>query len=95
MIGQGAGKDTIRLIFRSPFQMELHIVLDGRKDLSGQLYRQLREAIRAGLCPLTAFYAASPGRQGLFFGFGAIDSIDINSTLDRLLRIFRELEGHA
>jgi len=28
--------------------MELHIVIEGRKDLSGQLYRQLSEAIRAG-----------------------------------------------
>jgi hypothetical protein len=25
--------------------MELHIALEGRKDLSGQLYRRLREAI--------------------------------------------------
>lgn len=28
--------------------MELHVVIDGDKDLTGQLYRQLREAIRAG-----------------------------------------------
>ena len=28
--------------------MELHIVIEGRKDLGGQLYRQLSDAIRAG-----------------------------------------------
>ena len=28
--------------------MELHIVIQGSKDLSGQLYRQLREAIESG-----------------------------------------------
>lgn len=28
--------------------MELHIVIEGRKDLAGQLYRQLRDAIRSG-----------------------------------------------
>jgi GntR family transcriptional regulator/MocR family aminotransferase len=28
--------------------MELHIVIQGRKDLSGQLYRQLRDAIQSG-----------------------------------------------
>lgn len=28
--------------------MELHLVIQGRKDLSGQLYRQLRDAIRSG-----------------------------------------------
>jgi GntR family transcriptional regulator/MocR family aminotransferase len=28
--------------------MELHVVITGHKDLSGQLYRQLREAIRSG-----------------------------------------------
>ena len=28
--------------------MELHVVIEGDKDLAGQLYRQLKEAIRAG-----------------------------------------------
>jgi GntR family transcriptional regulator/MocR family aminotransferase len=28
--------------------MELHVVIDGDKDLTGQLYRQLKDAIRAG-----------------------------------------------
>ena len=28
--------------------MELHVVIEGDKDLSGQLYRQLRDAIRSG-----------------------------------------------
>ncbi|HEX7639005.1 MAG TPA: GntR family transcriptional regulator, partial [Burkholderiaceae bacterium] len=28
--------------------MELHVVIEGGRDLSGQLYRQLREAIRGG-----------------------------------------------
>ena len=28
--------------------MELHIVIEGKKDLAGQLYRQLHEAIRSG-----------------------------------------------
>jgi GntR family transcriptional regulator / MocR family aminotransferase len=28
--------------------MELHITIDGRKDLAGQLYRQLSDAIRSG-----------------------------------------------
>jgi len=27
--------------------MELHVVIDGDKDLSGQLYRQLHDAIRS------------------------------------------------
>jgi hypothetical protein len=28
--------------------MELHVVIDGDKDLTGQLYRQLKEAMRTG-----------------------------------------------
>ncbi|WP_460106679.1 GntR family transcriptional regulator, partial [Pseudomonas sp. S3_E04] len=28
--------------------MELHVVINGRKDLSGQLYQQLRSAIESG-----------------------------------------------
>ena len=28
--------------------MELHVVINGRKDLAEQLYRQLREAIASG-----------------------------------------------
>jgi len=31
--------------------MELHVVIEGDKDLTGQLYRQLKEAIRAGRLP--------------------------------------------
>jgi GntR family transcriptional regulator / MocR family aminotransferase len=31
--------------------MELHVVIDGERDLSGQLYRQLRDAIRGGRLP--------------------------------------------
>ena len=31
--------------------MELHVVITGDKDLSGQLYRQLRDAIRGGRLP--------------------------------------------
>ncbi len=31
--------------------MELHVLIDGDKDLSGQLYRQLRDAIRGGRLP--------------------------------------------
>lgn len=29
-------------------KLELHIVLEGRKNLAGQVYRQLRDAIRDG-----------------------------------------------
>ena len=28
--------------------MELHILIDGKRDLGGQLYRQLSAAIRSG-----------------------------------------------
>ncbi len=28
--------------------MELHVVINGRKDLAGQLYQQLRAAIESG-----------------------------------------------
>ena len=31
--------------------MELHVVIEGSRDLAGQLYRQLHDAIRAGLLP--------------------------------------------
>ena len=31
--------------------MELHVLIDGDKDLSGQLYRQLHDAIRSGRLP--------------------------------------------
>jgi GntR family transcriptional regulator/MocR family aminotransferase len=32
-------------------RMELHVVIQGDKDLTGQLYRQLKDAIRAGRLP--------------------------------------------
>ena len=40
--------------------MELHVVINGRKDLAGQLYRQLRDAIESGR--LTAGTQLPPSR---------------------------------
>ena len=31
--------------------MELHVVIEGDRDLAGQLYRQLHDAIRSGRLP--------------------------------------------
>lgn len=31
--------------------MELHLIIDGKQDLAGQVYRQLKEAIRSGRLP--------------------------------------------
>jgi GntR family transcriptional regulator/MocR family aminotransferase len=48
-----------------------------------------------GVYSLAPFHAGPVERHGLFFGFGALDSIDIDAALDLLQRILVELDGQT
>jgi GntR family transcriptional regulator/MocR family aminotransferase len=54
----------------------------------------LRLARRAdvGIYSLANFYASEPPQQGLFLGYGAIDTLDIEPALARLRDILIEME---
>ena len=66
--------------------MELHVVIDGDKDLAGQLYRQLRDAIRAGR--LAAGEKLPPSRllaEQLGLSRKTVSEAYARLTFDRLL----------
>lgn len=66
--------------------MELHIVIEGRKDLSGQLYRQLRDAILSGR--LASGEQMPPSRllsAQLGFSRKTVSEAYAKLTLDKLL----------
>ena len=66
--------------------MELHVVITGDKDLSGQLYRQLDDAIRSGRLP--ADEQLPPSRllaQQLGISRKTVSEVYARLTLDRLL----------
>jgi GntR family transcriptional regulator/MocR family aminotransferase len=89
------GGDLAPWLEAIPTTVGFHVSAWLRKETDVDLLCRLARRLDVGIYPLAAFHAAPPRRQGLFFGFGAIDSIDIDAALDRLLRIFLELEGRA
>jgi GntR family transcriptional regulator/MocR family aminotransferase len=78
-----------------PTTVGFHLSAWLRRDTDVDLLCRLARRVEVGIYPLTGFYAGSARRPGLFFGFGAIDSIDIDVALDRLLRLFIDLEKGA
>jgi GntR family transcriptional regulator/MocR family aminotransferase len=66
--------------------MELHVVIEGDKDLSGQLYRQLRDAIRSGR--LAVDEQLPPSRllaEQLGISRKTVSEVYARLTLDKLL----------
>jgi DNA-binding transcriptional MocR family regulator len=66
-----------------------------RRDTDVDLLRRLARRLEGGTYPLSGVDAGAATRAGLFFGYGAIDSIGIDDAPDRLLRVFLELEASA
>jgi GntR family transcriptional regulator/MocR family aminotransferase len=89
------GADLSPWLEAIPTAVGFHLSAWLRRDTDVDLLCRLARRMEIGIYPLDGFHAALPERQGLFFGFGAIDSIDIDAALDRLRGIFLELgEGH-
>jgi GntR family transcriptional regulator/MocR family aminotransferase len=89
------GGDLAPWLEAIPTTVGFHLSAWLRPDIDAGLLCRLARRVEVGIYPLGPFHAAAPARQGLLFGFGAIDSIDIDTALDRLLPIFRELEARA
>ena len=62
-----------------------HVPLD-----IAQLLRRARRA-DVGLLSIAPFYHGAPRRQGLYLGYGAIDTLDIDAALGILLGILQDL----
>jgi GntR family transcriptional regulator/MocR family aminotransferase len=76
-----------------PAEVGFHLSAWLRDDIDADLLCRLARRVEVGLYSLAPFYAGGQGRAGLFFGFGAIDSIDIDTAFDRLYRILLDIEA--
>lgn len=74
-----------------PFTAGFHMSAFLREDVDINLLLRLARRLDVGLYPLKPFYYAKPARSGLFFGFGAIDTIDIETALDRVKDVLIQL----
>lgn len=54
------------------------------------LLLELAKKVEVGLYPCTAFYQ-EPVRDGLFIGFGAIETLDIDPALDKVRDILQQI----
>lgn len=75
-----------------PTTVGFHLSAWLRRELDVDLLCRLARRVEVGIYPLSNFYAGKPQGQGLLFGFGAIDSIDIDAALDRLVTILADME---
>jgi len=67
-----------------PFTAGFHMAALLREPMDVDLLRRLARRLDVGLYGIEPFYHGTPPRDGLFFGFGAIDTIDIETALDRV-----------
>lgn len=89
---QRLGGDLAPWLQAIPTTVGFHLSAWLRRELDLDLLCRLARRAEVGIYPLSNFYAAQPQRQGLLFGFGAIDSIGIDTGLDRLADILASLE---
>ncbi|WP_394779321.1 PLP-dependent aminotransferase family protein [Undibacterium sp.] len=68
-----------------------HIAVLCRKDLDIGLLIKLARRVGVGLYPLDGFYHFSAPRQGLILGFGGIDTLDIDFSLDLVRDILQQM----
>jgi GntR family transcriptional regulator/MocR family aminotransferase len=92
---QRIGGDLAPWLEAIPTTVGFHLSAWLRHDTDVELLCRLARRVEVGIYSLSDFYAGPSQRKGLFFGFGAIDSIDIDAALDRLLRLFIEMEEGA
>ncbi|MES2070902.1 MAG: PLP-dependent aminotransferase family protein [Pseudomonadota bacterium] len=70
-----------------------HLAALSKKALDLPLLIQLARRVGVGLYPLDGFYHFSPPRQGLILGFGAMETLDIDFSLDLVRDILQQMDG--
>jgi GntR family transcriptional regulator / MocR family aminotransferase len=68
-----------------------HMTVLTRSDIDIPLLLKLARRVDVGLYAIDIFYHALPPVQGLFFGYGAIETLDIAPVLDRVKAILTEI----
>jgi len=76
-----------------PTTAGFHMAAMARKDIDIDLLIRLARRAGVGLYSLAGFYVEQEPRQGLFFGFGSIDTLDIDTALSRVRDILIQMDG--
>ena len=74
-----------------PTDAGFHMVLLFKVPVDLPLLIELARKVEVGLYPLDPFYFREPSRLGLLMGFGAIETLDIDTALDRLRDILQQV----
>ncbi|MGJ7510822.1 PLP-dependent aminotransferase family protein [Variovorax sp. GT1P44] len=74
-----------------PATAGFHLAALCRRDLDMDMLLRLARRVDVGLYTLDGFYHFSPARQGLMMGYGAIETEDIDPSLDRLRDILLQM----
>jgi GntR family transcriptional regulator/MocR family aminotransferase len=74
-----------------PAEAGFHLAALCRKKVDIELLLRLARRTDVGLYSLANFYADQPPQQGLFLGYGAIDTLDIEPALTRVRDILVEM----
>jgi GntR family transcriptional regulator/MocR family aminotransferase len=74
-----------------PATAGFHLTALAKRPIDLGLLVRLARRVEVGLYTLDGFYHESEPMQGLFMGFGAIETIDIDASLDRVRQILLEI----
>ncbi|MFZ6644573.1 PLP-dependent aminotransferase family protein [Undibacterium sp. TJN25] len=69
-----------------------HLAALCRKEVDIDMLIKLARRVGVGLYPLGGFYHFSPVQQGLILGFGGIETLDIDFSLDLVRDILQQME---
>jgi GntR family transcriptional regulator/MocR family aminotransferase len=75
-----------------PATAGIHLAALCRKPVDMEMLLRLARRVDVGLYSLEPFFHFDAPRQGLIFGYGAIDSGDIDPSLDRLRDILLQMD---
>ncbi|NWD08921.1 MocR-like pyridoxine biosynthesis transcription factor PdxR [Pseudomonas gingeri] len=68
-----------------------HLAILDKGELNIPLLIDLAKKVEVGLYPLAPFYHTATPRTGLLMGYGSIETLDIQPSLDRVREVLRQL----
>jgi len=74
-----------------PASAGFHMAVFCKVPINLPLVMELAKKVEVGLYAISGFYYQQPAKEGLYFGFGAIETLDIDIALDRLRDILEQL----
>jgi GntR family transcriptional regulator / MocR family aminotransferase len=74
-----------------PATAGFHMTALFRRPVNLDLLMRLARRVEVGLYSIDMFYQEHEPKQALFFGYGAIDTLDIDTALDRVRQILVEI----